>query len=365
MSRHLLHIFPSFQVGGPQVRFAALAAGLGEQFSHTVLAMNGCYDAASYLPKSIDVQIGEHPSSGAFASRLLTYRRMLADLSPDMLVTYNWGAIEWSMANTLTGVRHIHIADGFGPEEADRQLTRRVWTRRVALRNSDVIVPSLVLKDIATRVWRLNPQRVIHIPNGIAPQDQYRTQLDKLGLDLPRQTLRIVWAGALRREKNPIRLLRAFAPLKDRAVLLIVGDGPERESIEREATALGLGSRCRLLGTRSDVRDLMMQCDVMAMSSDTEQMPIAVLEAMDAALPVASIDVGDVRRMVSEENRPFIVGPSDRALTEALRTLITDDAARKTIGAANRKRRRSCYGLNDMIARYGAAFGAPAEMRHA
>lgn len=353
MRSHVLHIFSTFKVGGPQVRFAALAQGLGRDFTHRVIATDGEYAAAKFLPPHIEIALGGKPDrSGALPSRLVRYKREIGARSPDLLITYNWGAIEWAMAGRLAGVPHIHIEDGFGPEEAQRQLPRRVWTRRLTLRASQIVVPSLTLQALARDVWRLPQQRLHCIPNGIAPLDRYSTRIEELGLNLPPGLPRIAWAGAVRREKNLIRLLRAFAPLKSDAVLLVIGDGPELDAVLREAEALSLGPSIRFLGRREDVRDILMQCDLMALSSDTEQMPLAVLEAMDAGLPIASTDVGDVRQMVSGANQPYVVNLSDRELSAAMRALVIGAAARRTVGVANKARLRQHYLADGMIAAY-------------
>lgn len=353
MSPHVLHIFSTFKVGGPQVRFAALAEGLGRDFTHRVIATDGEYAAAKFLAPGIEIALGGMPDrSGALPSRLTRYKKEIGARAPDLLITYNWGAIEWAMAGRLAGVPHIHIEDGFGPEEAQRQLPRRVWTRRLTLRASQIVVPSLTLQALARDVWRLPQQRLHCIPNGLAPLDRYSTRIEELGLNLPPGLPRIAWAGAVRREKNLIRLLRAFAPLKSDAVLLVIGDGPELDAVLREAEALSLGPSIRFLGRREDVRDILMQCDLMALSSDTEQMPLAVLEAMDAGLPIAATDVGDVRQMVSGANQPYVVNQSDRELGAAMRALVIGAAARKTVGAANKTRLRQHYLADGMIAAY-------------
>jgi glycosyltransferase involved in cell wall biosynthesis len=281
---------------------------------------------------------------------------MLDELEPDLLLTYNWGAIEPALANLVRGTPHVHMEDGFGPEEATRQLRRRVWTRRVALSRSQVVVPSVTLQALATRTWRLDARRVHYIPNGIPPKLHPNVRLGEVVAGLPEGACRIVWTGGLRPEKNPLRVIRAFAPLKDQAVLLMMGSGPEEPAIRAEAARLGLGDRVRLLGRRGDARDIIMQCHVLALSSDTEQMPYVVLEAMDAGLPVAACDVGDVRRMVAPENRPFLTPPDDAALGEALAGLIADAALRQVIGRANRLRLRAVYGLQGMIEAYSALF---------
>ena len=354
---HLVHIFPSFTIGGTQVRFAALAAALSARFRHTVVSLSGDYSAAALVPPGAPVRYADPaPTSTSLPGRLSLYRAALAELKPDVLLTYNWGAMEVALVNAFGGAPHIHMEDGFGPEEAARQFVRRIWARRIALARSHLVVPSLTLQAIATCDWRLDRRHVQHIPNGVAPQTDYVTSLDSLRPRLPRGVPVIVWAGALRAEKNPLRLLRAFAPVKEHAVLVLIGEGPERAAIQQEAARLKLGRHLHLLGRRTDTRDLIMQCQILALSSDTEQMPFAVLEAMAAGLPIASTNVGDVRDMVATENRPFVVPPSDDALSDALRALIADPALRASIGQANRARQRELYTLSTMVEAYGALF---------
>ena len=361
---HILHVFSTFKVGGPQVRFAALVEGLGGAFSHSVIAMDGNYAAAGLLPPAAKVAIGEKPpAGGSLMGRLKRYRREIRARAPDLLITYNWGAIEWALANASLDTPHIHLEDGFGPEEADRQFARRVWIRRLALWRSEVVVPSLVLRDMALRVWRLARNHVHYVPNGIVPRDRPVTDIDSLGLNLPRGLPRIVFAGALRPEKNLIRLLRAYALVKNDAALLVIGDGSEMEKLVREAERLSLGPHLHFLGRREDVRDIVMQCDIMALSSDTEQMPLVVLEGMDAGLPIVSTRVGDVEQVVASENRPYIVKRSELELGAAMGALVTDPAARKAVGAANRRRVRRDFLAADMIAAYGQLFRKTAQTR--
>jgi glycosyltransferase involved in cell wall biosynthesis len=348
---HLLHVFPAFGIGGAQVRFAALVEALGDQFSHTVMALHGDDAAASLLAPGAPVAFSPPPTGRGMVGRLAAYAARLHQLSPDLLLTYNWGAMEVALANRGRAP-HLHMEDGFGPDEAHRQLWRRVWTRRLALARSEVVVPSLTLQQIAVDVWRLPRQRVRYIPNGVVPRSSYATALEILAPDLPPELPRIVWAGALRPEKNLTRLLRAFAPLKDQAALVLIGDGAERPTVLEEAARLDIGRQVHMVGQRDDARDLIMQCDVLALSSDTEQMPIVVLEAMDAALPVAACDVGDVRHMVAPENRPFIGPPSVDSLRWALTRLAGDPGLRRRIGVANRVRSRQLFSRTRMVEAY-------------
>ena len=77
--------------------------------------------------------------------------------------------------------------------------------------------------------------------------------------------------------------------------------------------------------------------DIFALSSDTEQMPLSIMEAMAAGLPVASLDVGDVRHMVAQENKDYISGRELPALTGSLLALLGGSADRSAIGGANKR----------------------------
>jgi glycosyltransferase involved in cell wall biosynthesis len=290
------------------------------------------------------------------------------DVSPSVIVTYNWGAIEWAPASWALPVTHIHVEDGFGPDEAQRQLGRRVWFRRLALAKSyAIVVPSKTLQTIARDTWRLSAHRVCYIPNGIEASAYQATGEAgaemRVELDLPSAAPVIGWVGGIRREKNVGRLVRAFAKTSPDATLVIVGDGPERGIVESEIQTLGIASRVRLIGMRADVQRLMPAFDILALSSDTEQMPMVVLEAMAAGLPVAAVDVGDVRGMVSPENLRFVVERSDAALAGALSGLLASPELRRSIGSANRAHVAQHFPIDRMVASYLALFENAARRR--
>jgi glycosyltransferase involved in cell wall biosynthesis len=355
----LLHVFSTFAVGGPQVRFATQANHFGSRFRHLIVAMDEQYDCRSLIDPAVAVEFPDPPiRKGHTLTNIRTFRQTLRELQPDLLVTYNWGSIEWAMANWPRLARHIHIEDGFGPDEAQRQLRRRVWTRRIVLAQSTVIVPSLTLETIATRRWRLNPRDVRYIPNGIdcarfsGPHDA------ALATRWPGSGPVIGTVAALRGEKNLARLLRAFHRTSTRHAcrLVIVGDGPERTALQALAVEMGIGPRVVFAGHVASPETLYRAFDVFALSSDTEQMPYTIIEAMAAGLPIAATDVGDIRRMVAAENLPFVVPPYDETLGEALGKLLMNAESRRSIGAANREKAQREYDEDKMFAAYGALF---------
>jgi glycosyltransferase involved in cell wall biosynthesis len=97
--------------------------------------------------------------------------------------------------------------------------------------------------------------------------------------------------------------------------------------------------------------------DIFALSSDTEQMPLSLLEAMAAGLPVVATAVGDVAQMVSGANGPYIVPATDDAFMAALTRLIEDRSAQREIGRANAKKARENFDEGVMAARYADIIG--------
>ncbi|HWU53893.1 MAG TPA: glycosyltransferase [Rhizomicrobium sp.] len=356
--KHLLHVFPTFAVGGSQMRFAQLARLHGERYRHTVIALDGKTDMMARL-SGLPVTCQElHFDKRKPLQTWRQFRAALYAIRPDVLFTYNWGAVEWALINRLDGIApHIHIEDGFGPEEASRQLKRRIWARRLALSgtNTTVVLPSRNLERIALNIWALSPQRVRFISNGI---DCPRFAVVARGRSDGRIVIGTV--ASLRREKNIARLIQAFAQIaSDRAPgtaeLLIVGDGAERQGLEQLARELNIASQVRFAGQSDRPEDWYPLMDIFALSSDTEQMPLSVLEAMAGGLPVVATAVGDVAQMVAAENRDYVVPVQDFAA--ALGRLAADVAARRGIGLANEKKARESFDENVMATSYAALIG--------
>jgi glycosyltransferase involved in cell wall biosynthesis len=345
----LVHAFPTFAVGGAQVRFAAIANHFGAGFRHIVVSLDGNLACRERLDPQLDVTF---PSVVATKNAMLAntwrFRRLLRQWNPDVLVTYNWGAIEFALANIVPVTRHLHVVDGFGPEERSTQIPRRVQMRRLALSRTPVVLPSRNLVRIAQDVWKL-PARVIrYVPNGI---DLGRFATDGALRDTSNPVIGVV--AALREEKNIARLVRAFARLPS-GRLLIVGDGPERAALMALAESLGVADRVRFAGHHQDTAGFYAQFDVFALSSDTEQMPLSVIEAMASGLPVVSTAVGDVPLMVAVQNAPFITPLDDSALGAALAVMAGNPAIRHAVGVANLAKAQRDFDQAAMFDAHGA-----------
>jgi glycosyltransferase involved in cell wall biosynthesis len=330
----VLHVFPTFAVGGAQVRFAALANHFGPEFRHMVVALDGDIGCRERLDPGLDVCFPrvEAPKRAMLANAW-RFRALLRRWRPDVLVTGNWGAIEFAIANLPSLTRHLHVVDGFGPEERETQIHRRVLLRRLVLARGKVVVPSRNLERIATEIWKLPAKVVRYVPNGI-DLARFSTLPGAPGTGLPV----IGTVAALREEKNLARLIRAFAAAvrEHPARLVIVGEGAERTSLTALAAELGVSGLVTFTGHRDDTPALYAGFDLFALTSDTEQMPMSVIEAMASGLPIVSTDVGDVRAMVAPENAPYVGPRDDAAIAGMLSGLLANAEDRARIGAANR-----------------------------
>lgn len=365
MPRRILHIFPTFAIGGVPLRIVNVINRLGADYHHTILSLDGRYESAGRFEDSGVTECAETtvPAGGAVAMTRFAIKYLRAT-DPDILATYNWGAVEWALANSLLGRgRHVHFESGFGPEEADRQMRRRVWMRRVALKGASyLVVPSYTLERLARDVWRIDASKVRRVPNGIDVslyQGVSETRSIQ-GVVKEANELIVGTVAPLRREKNLDRMLKAFADLPDtgRPVrLLIAGDGGERERLERIAGELGIADRTVFLGHIDAVEEALALMDVFVISSDTEQMPNALLQAMAAGRAVASVDVGDVAVIVAPENLPFVVPRDEQGvLRDAIDRLLRDDLTRAQVGRANLDHVQKTYSMTNMLNAYRAMY---------
>lgn len=363
-SRTILHVFPSFEVGGSQRRLATYLASSQPGFRHFVYAMDGCYDAAALSDRLEQADLhGVTIPKTSFTGAVRACRRALRRVRPDLLVTYNWGSVEWVCANRWPRIcPMIQIQDGFGDDEVDGEKMARRWLRRRAYQACDhVVVPSRGLEHLARESWHIKDQQLTYIPNGVDLK-RFGGHADTglladLGLS-PGQPI-IGTVARLTPEKNVGRLIEAFSYIENKhtdARLVIVGDGVGRSALRMLAERICEKERVIFTGALERPERLLPAFDIFALSSDTEQMPISVLEAMAAGKPVASTDVGDIKQMVAQSNVGLIDGHDAQTLAASLDTLLADPGIGKAIGAANLSIAQENFSLETMVQSYDRLF---------
>jgi glycosyltransferase involved in cell wall biosynthesis len=360
--RHLLHVFPTFAIGGSQIRFGQLVALHGERYRHTVISLDGNTAMAARLPQGAPViQACVSMNRGSLILDVRQAVRLLDQFKPDLLVTYNWGSMEWWLAKKCRSfLPHVHVEDGFGADERFHQFRRRKIIRRLLLNdpNTITVLPSTTLLNIAHNDWRLRESRLQYIPNGVA----WRRFGKSLGR--PKHDGVVIGTVAtLRREKNIARLIALFnraASLRPDVTLelIIVGDGAELELLKQKAQESKFGKKITFMGASNFPEQHLANMDLFALTSDTEQMPLSILEAMASSLPIVSFDVGDVAQMVSGENIKAASIPrnNDDAYVKSLLEFIDNSALRETVGNQNLQVVKERFSLTAMAASYAALF---------
>jgi glycosyltransferase involved in cell wall biosynthesis len=360
----ILHVHSTFALGGKEARAVRLMNAFGDTAEHSILsAVPGALGARDSIESKIVAAFPEDapPLTGAPTPwrlrRLARYARRF-----DLVLTYNWGAFDMVMARRLFGGPPlIHHEDGFNQDESEALNPKRNLYRRLGLPAAHrLVVPSARLAGLARTAWKQPPARIERILNGVAvPLYAGAPEAGLLGLGGERGDIVIGTVAGLRPVKNLPRLIRAFAAMKTKkARLVIVGEGPESERIVAEAGRLGVAAQVELPGFRAEPWRWIGAFDIFALSSDSEQSPISLIEAMAAGLPAVATAVGDIPDMVSADNRPLIVEAGDEAgFTAALDALAERQDLRHAIGLANASKAALEYDERAMIARYARLYG--------
>ncbi len=359
---------------------------------------------------ALAAEVNEFPPNGALQSRqslwclqacrlrkpfdipaVLRLRRLLRELRVTVLHSHNAAAWQYGAIATMgTGVCHVHTEHGTNPHFkglANRFRTALLWrlTRRT------VAVSESVAEELSVR-HRIPRQSLLVIANGI-PWERFLglenrrkenggkgvSTSRRMGLDdhggsgmLPESGLHrgtacseslrpcIGSVGRLVKIKGYDRLLAAFREFRRLEIaggrvpprLLMVGDGPERATLEQQAHALRMSADVTFAGFQPDPRPSYAEMDLFVLPSRSEGLPISLLEAMASGIPVAVTDVGESGRVVDGGRCGVILPQDENQWPGALSALLQDRAGMKVRADFARHRVRECYSMEATLAGY-------------
>lgn len=218
-----------------------------------------------------------------------------------------------------------------------------------------IIVNSSCVRDTLLESPWVDPARVAVLLNSVAldsiPEGEGRRLIESLGV--PRGAPVVCGAGRLTRQKGLDVLIDSFALVLGRvpsARLLIIGEGGQREALERAASDAGVAGSVLFAGHREDVRELLSGVDVYALSSRNEGMANTLLEAMSVGAPIVATDVSGTAEAVTNEKEALVVPPEDPvALAEATLRLLDNRDLASSLGSAARHRAESKFGRERML----------------
>ncbi|MDX6632372.1 MAG: hypothetical protein QOG26_377 [Solirubrobacterales bacterium] len=302
--------------------------------------------------------IGLERSSKLALGPWLRLRRELRDRRVDVLHAHKfgsnlWGSIVGRAARVPVLVAHEHSWAYEGRPLrvlADRWLIGRSADALIAVSAAD--------RRRMIEIERIPPQKARLIPNGMPPVPS--AAAGDVRAELGIETGPVIGAVAdLRPEKALDLLVRAAAQLAPRhpgLQLLIAGGGDQRE-LRALSAELGVGDAVHLLGSRGDVAAVLEALDVAVNCSQREGSSLAVMEYMEAALPVVATRVGGTPDLVEDGRTGLLVEPGDvSALAGAIGGLLDDPERARQMGERGRARRRAEFDMATMAGRIEALY---------
>ncbi|MCS7308613.1 MAG: glycosyltransferase [Armatimonadetes bacterium] len=362
--RRVLILHATYAVGGAERVLQLLAQQLRSRFDLQVCAL--------YQPGVIGEQI---QASGlpfvALQGRSRTdwrvlprFLRLLRQLRPDVLLTVDspYAVLYAVIAKRLSLVRRLVIAaHSFGKVKRTREMK---FARRLASSVTDTLI---ALAETHRRFlveregWRV--REIVVIPNGVdlqrfTPQGHhYRVEW---GLSPHHPSFGIV--AGLRPEKNLFRFLRVAQRVLNalpEAHAFVVGDGELRHELQTFSHQMRCDTRITFTGALQDIPAVWRSLHVAVLTSDTEVLPMTLIEAAACGVPAVSTDVGAVREIVLDGETGFVVPPEDeQALAERILYLLLHPDERQRMGVRARQHAESHFDLRQMIERYARVLEA-------
>jgi glycosyltransferase involved in cell wall biosynthesis len=328
---------------------------------HTIVSLDGSQNAKLWISniKAEVIPFRKPKTRRQFFLRLFN---TLRSFQPDLLMTYNWGAIDAIWLGRLAGVRHIvHHEHGFNVDESSSTVWRRDFIRFIVYRlSTKIVVVSRELERMVQKRFRISKSRIVRIPNGIdagfySPNEDERGQMRR-SLGYADSEFVIGFSGRLDPVKNVdlmIDIFRGGDLHKKGFRLLIVGDGPEKPRLIARCKAEGIDSYATFVGQQSEVLPYLRAMDVFLLTSSREQMPLTVLEAMSAGVPVIASRVGELPFIIDEGVNGFIrdLGDPLERFLEPLR-IISATSVQKELARAARKKITEYFRIETMLERY-------------
>lgn len=343
----ILHVTAPAQVGGLESVVTMLARGhLGMGHRVYVAALvdpaGGMYPFLDALEKE-GVQTVRMPlAARAYSRERAAIRELLAELAPDVVHTHGYRSdvVDGAVARAA-GIPVISTVHGFTGGGVRNRIYE--WIQERAFRDFDAVVA--VSRPIAERLERRGvPRSGIHlIPNafdGAASVVERAAARDRLGL--PKDEFTIGWVGRLSAEKGPDVFIDALPLLAEpRPAAAIVGGGPDEPALHERAARDGVDGRIRWLGVVPGAGALLGAFDLLVLSSRTEGIPIVLLEAAAAEVPIVATRVGGVPSMFPEGEVLLVPSDDPRALAAAIDAVRSDpEGARERARAARRRLER-------------------------
>jgi sugar transferase (PEP-CTERM/EpsH1 system associated) len=366
MKIKVLHVLDSLGIGGMERVVIDVVNGLDPGvFSQTVCCISRKGEATRLLPSGtacIDLEKGAH------ADHLMPLKiaRVIRAVQPQIVHTQSWSGIDTAIALLFErGPRLVHSEHGRNLPYIHFEPLKRRFARRCLYHRADALFAiSSEVRAFYCRQTGFSLDRMRVIPNGIDPRridestgnPNGRSVRSELGIGDDDYVIGTV--SRLDRTKDTITLTRAFAELcrshrEPNLKLLVIGDGEQKADLQKYVDEQRMSRKVIFTGVRYDVPRLLGAMDLFALSSLSEGLPITVLEAMCASLPVVATNVGGLPELVEEGVTGFLVEPKNiGALAERISRFYRGSVRARDFGRAGREKVEREFRLERMLERY-------------
>lgn len=364
----ILHVIDSLAVGGMERIVIEVANGLApDRFEQAVCCLSRMGEGAGQLRESVRcVDLGKGTGPDYFMPRKIA--RVIRNFRPDIVHSQSWSGVDAAIATLLSPrVALVHSEHGRNyPYLHFEPLKRRIARRLLYARADAVFAVSSELRNYYCEQVGFPSERMLVIPNGINLDRIDRAEAGSLRgeLGIAPEDFVIGTVARLDRTKDTLTLCRAFARMahdsrgaKRPLRLLIIGEGEQKEALRKFSLEQGLAHEILLTGTRHDVPQLLKIMDLFSLPSLSEGLPITILEAMSASLPIVATRVGALPELVEEGVTGFLVEPQrDDLLAERILRLYNHRAEAAAFGRAGRKKIESAFGIDGMLRQYESLY---------
>ncbi|MCL6584498.1 MAG: glycosyltransferase [bacterium] len=355
---NIVHLTLSLETGGAETLITRLIQRINQQSFRLLVVCLCSRGPLAHLAEQAGAKVILADPMIRGASLIYPYSllRLIQREKADIIHSHSGCGPTAALLSRYLRIPQIHTEHG-------RPFPDRRWMieleRLYGRQTRKIVAVSPLLKEYLQRVFRWPDEKVLVIENGIdtdyfAPQPKSEKLMRELEIEPEQKVIGSV--GRLSQVKNYPLLLHAFKQILSRhpkAKLLIVGEGPQRRSLEEIINKSGLSAACRLLGERFDIRDLLCLMDVFVLPSWSEGTSLSLLEAMSCARPVVASCVGGNQEIVQTGRCGFLASPHDvSAFVYSIQTLLDHPLMARRFGECARKVVVERYHLRAMVERY-------------
>jgi glycosyltransferase involved in cell wall biosynthesis len=360
----VMQIIARMNVGGPAVIVAELMRGLDKSAFEQILVTGYCDENESdYLDTvATDIKATRIAGLGRSVSLIADLKAFFGLVSlirkykPDVIHTHTAKAgVLGRLASLLAGrgaVRvhtfHGHLLHGYF-NFAITQIVILI-EKFFAARTSVLIAIGSKVKDdlIEAGIGRADKYRVF-FPGLPAPKSYSKVGAQQ-AIGISSEILYCTFVGRLTQIKRPDRLLDVAAECKKRGVdlsFLVAGEGELFESSKARGEREQLN--VTFFGWRNDIEQIFAASDLAILTSDNEGIPLTLIQAAQAGLPIVATDVGSISDIVISESNGYLTETSAVAIADAIEKLVRDEQLRKMMGQAGKARATQYFSLERMV----------------